>query len=504
MTTTAPPPGARPGAPGPVACAPGAPVPGSHPAHPIGFAAGVGAAPAQPPAPVLTRPPLRRPPYRPAPVPPAWAVRPGRDGAPVIRPRPAGRVLAGVCAGLAVHLDQPVARVRLLMVALTLVGGTGALLYLLLAVSVPAGDPWAEVAGLVPPARARLAARPRSSRSTSGRLSTLTGGAALLAAAILLLAWRADALAGLATGSWLLPVLVVGCGAALAWSQVDDVTGPDRDTGAVLRLAGGVVLAVVGILLWVGADTPPRVLMTGAATGGALVLGIGLVLAPLWLRTNRALADTRAAEAREAERADIAAHLHDSVLQTLTLIRKRADEPETVARLARSQERELRAWLYTDRPEAGTSVADALRDLVGEIEDRYAAQVGLVVVGDRAPDRDTEVVIAAAREALSNAVRHGAPPVSVYAEIGADRLEVFVRDRGPGFDPAVVAPDRHGVRESIVGRMRRHGGLGAVRRLEHGTEVRLVLPAPDLPARPSGNVQPPVPSPFPTTPGETA
>ena len=514
MTTTAPVPGGRPGATGP---APGAPSPypgapasaqGPVPGHPTGHAPGYGAAPGfspQPipgpaPAPPLQRPPLRRPPRHPVPVPSAWVLRPGRDGAPVLRPQPAGRALAGVCAGLAVHLDQPVLRVRLLMAALTLVGGAGALLYVLLAVAVPAGDPWAEAAGIVPPARARLAARPRSTRTGAGRVSTLTGGAALLAAAVLLLAWRAGALTGLSGGSWLVPLLVVTCGAALAWSQVDDVTGPDRDAGAVLRLLGGVLLAVVGILLWVGADTPPRVLLTGAATGGALVLGIGLVLAPLWLRTNRALADTRAAEAREAERADIAAHLHDSVLQTLTLIRKRADEPETVARLARSQERELRAWLYTDRPEAGTSVADALRDLVGEIEDRYAAPVELVVVGDRAPDRDTEVVIAAAREALSNAVRHGAPPVSVYAEIGADRLEVFVRDRGPGFDPAVVAPDRHGVRESIIGRMARHGGLGAVRRLERGTEVRLVLPAPEAPARPRATAQPP----FPTTPGETA
>ena len=113
-------------------------------------------------------------------------------------------------------------------------------------------------------------------------------------------------------------------------------------------------------------DTAPGALLAGSLTSIALIVGIGLILTPLWLRTNRALTETRAAEVREAERADIAAHLHDSVLQTLTLIRKRADEPATVARLARSQERELRAWLYTDRPEAGTSVADAMRDLVGE------------------------------------------------------------------------------------------------------------------------------------------
>ena len=119
-----------------------------------------------------------------------------------------------------------------------------------------------------------------------------------------------------------------------------------------------------------------------------------------------------------------------------------------------------------------------MRDLVGEIEDRYGADVELVVVGDRVPDRATEVIVAAAREALSNAVRHGAPPVSVYAELSDRRMEVFVRDRGPGFDLDAVAPDRHGVRESIIARMDRHGGTGAVRRLAQGTEVSLSLPTP--------------------------
>ena len=257
---------------------------------------------------------------------------------------------------------------------------------------------------------------------------------------------------------------------------MDNLVGPDRNLSAVLRVAGGVCLAVVGILVWVAADSTPYKLISGLLTGGALVVGIGVVLAPLWLRTNRALADTRAAEIREAERADIAAHLHDSVLQTLTLIRKRADEPETVARLARSQERELRAWLYTDRPAPGTSVADAFTDLAGEIEDRYGVAVDAVCVGDRAPDRDTEVIVAAAREALSNAVRHGAPPVSLYVEAGEESLEVFVRDHGPGFDLDAIAEDRHGVRQSIIARMERHGGSARVRRMSTGTEVALTLP----------------------------
>ena len=413
------------------------------------------------------RPPLRRPPR-------------GRPvGLPGRGPADAERLVAGVAAALAVHLNLPVGAVRLALVALTILGGQGAVLYVLLWLFVPVGDPWAEAAGRVPAARARIASRLEVPADGAARLApqvrTLLGGGALLAAAVLIAVWRAGRLPA---QSWLLPVLVFTAGAALAWAQVDAVTGPRRDRGALLRLVGGVVLASVGILLWFGADTPPRVLLTGALTGGALVLGIGLVLAPLWLSTARAVSQARTAEAREAERADIAAHLHDSVLQTLTLIRKRADEPETVARLARSQERELRAWLYTDRPEAGTSVSDALHDLVGEIEDRHGAEVELVVVGDRAPDRATEVIVAAAREALSNAVRHGAAPVSVYAEITAEALEVFVRDHGRGFELDDVAPDRHGVRESIIARMERHGGAARVRRLERGTEVSLRLPAP--------------------------
>ncbi|MCL3795605.1 MULTISPECIES: ATP-binding protein [unclassified Actinomyces] len=413
-------------------------------------------------------------------------------------PRP-GRLLAGVCAGVAAHLGVSAALVRAAFALAALVGGAGLILYALLWGLVPSGDPWEEAAGRVPPARARLASRLQASGGVprlSPRLATLLGGGAFLAAALLALAWRAGLLD---PDSVLLPVLVSGAGAALAWSQVEAVIAPDRDRGAVLRLAGGVVLTAVGILLWLAADTPPRALLTGVLTGGALILGVGLVLAPVWLSASRAVTQARAAEVREAERADIAAHLHDSVLQTLTLIRRRADEPETVARLARSQERELRAWLYTDRPAVGTSAADAVRDLVGEVEDRYGAEVELVVVGDRLPDRDTEVVVAAAREALTNAVKHGAPPVSVYAEMSGDRLEVFVRDRGPGFsleDADAVPADRHGVRESIVGRMARHGGTATIRRLAAGTEVHL-----DLPASPTCTAASPAAAPtIPTSP----
>jgi signal transduction histidine kinase len=197
----------------------------------------------------------------------------------------------------------------------------------------------------------------------------------------------------------------------------------------------------------------------------------------------RELGDERAARARESERADIAAHLHDSVLQTLALIRARADDPAEVARMARAQERELREWLYDDRPAPGTSVTAALRAIVAEVEDSRSGPGGdpvaidTVAVGDRVPDADTEALLQATREALVNAVVHGRPPVSLYLEVGQDAVEVFVRDHGDGFDVDAVGPDRFGVRESIMGRVQRRGGSASVTcRPGRGTEVHLRVP----------------------------
>ena len=426
------------------------------------WAAQPGSAPTGPrypwsPPPPPQRPPLRRLPHHLGP-PPADL---SEEAARLRRPAR----IAGVCAGLGLHLGIPVRYVRAMVAVLALGGGAGAFLYALLWATLPGESSPTGSESASPLSRARLATRPgggggaegaRGSEdggSVSGLSQTVIDGGSLILAALFLAAWRFGLLDRVgAVGI----VVVIIAGAALAWSQMDNLVGPDRNLGAILRVAGGVCLAVVGILVWVAADSSPYKLISGLVTGGALVAGIGVVLAPLWLRTNRALADTRAAEIREAER---------------------ADEPETVARLARSQERELRAWLYTDRPAPGTSVADAFTDLAGEIEDRHGVAVDVVCVGDRAPDRDTEVIVAATREALSNAVRHGAPPVSLYVEAGDQRLEVFVRDRGPGFDLDSIAEDRHGVRESIIARMERHGGSARVRRMATGTEVALSLPA---------------------------
>jgi signal transduction histidine kinase len=185
----------------------------------------------------------------------------------------------------------------------------------------------------------------------------------------------------------------------------------------------------------------------------------------------------------------MAAHLHDSVLQTLTLIQRHADEAPGRARmLARRQERELRAWLFDDRAPADgrpDHLVAALEAVVTEVEDRHEVEVDLVVVGDAELDRRLEGLVAAVREATNNAARHaGVEVVSVYVEVEADRVTAYVRDRGRGFDLSAVEPGRLGVSESIIGRMARHGGRAEVHSTPgEGTEVVVEVGRPSTEAR---------------------
>jgi signal transduction histidine kinase len=278
--------------------------------------------------------------------------------------------------------------------------------------------------------------------------------------------------------AWVVPVALALGGLALAWSQLDAL---QRDDGAGSRVwarpLGGALLLLLGVLLLLAQDAPGWAVWQAGAAALAVLLGFGLMLAPWWLRLAHELGDARAARAREAERADIAAHLHDSVLQTLAMIRSQAGDPDAVARMARAQERELREWMYDDRPAPGTSFAAELRTLVAQVEDATSEAIDVVIVGDCLPSDATSALLQAAREALVNASAHGRAPVSVYAEASASAMEVFVRDRGDGFDIDAIAQDRFGVRESIIGRMsRRSGSAEIVSRPGWGTEVRLTLP----------------------------
>ncbi|MBD8078299.1 PspC domain-containing protein [Cellulosimicrobium arenosum] len=412
---------------------------------------------------------------------------------PLRRPE-RGRWIGGVCAGLAVHLGVPLGAVRLFMGLLALAGGAGIALYVFWWVTVPPGDPAAAREAERPASLSRLAPRLQG-RVTRLPVRHVALGVVLLSGAALLVALRTGVDVQV---SWVIPVLIALAGTALAWSQLDAAErgrwlsrAGGRTRVGVLRIAGGIVLVLVGVVLLVGQDAPTSAMVQATVASLAVLAGAAIVLAPWWLRLVRELGDERAARAREAERADIAAHLHDSVLQTLALIRARAADADTVARLARAQERELREWLYDDRPSPGTSLAAELRAVVAEVEDGRVGRrpqaigapegaepgpvvIDVVVVGDCVPTEATGALLQATREALVNAVAHGAPPYSVYLEVSTDAVEVFVRDRGDGFAMDDVAPDRFGVRESILGRVQRRGGTAEIAsRPGWGTEVRL-------------------------------
>lgn len=279
-------------------------------------------------------------------------------------------------------------------------------------------------------------------------------------------------------------------GVALLWRRVDDpgpfAYAPSSSGGDARmrplrsrqapRLFLGIVLVAAGTAALLHSFGVQH--NVGKAVGSVLIIGLvlGLVVAPWFVRLGRSLAAERAARIREQERAEVAAHLHDSVLQTLALIQRRAPDAREVAALARHQERELRRWLF-DR-EAGTnadSLQDELRRTAAEVEERHRVPIEVVVVGDRAMDARMEALVQAAREAMTNAAKFaGDSRIDLYAELGPDRVEVFVRDRGPGFDQATVADDRHGIRDSILARMERQGGEASIHSAAaEGTEVEL-------------------------------
>jgi signal transduction histidine kinase len=208
----------------------------------------------------------------------------------------------------------------------------------------------------------------------------------------------------------------------------------------------------------------------------AVLAGVALIAAPWALRVWSDVRHEQAERARATERADIAAHLHDSVLQTLALIQRKAGDAGAVTQLARAQERELRAWLYAGPSDSDATLATAVVEAAHEVEDLHGTPIEVVSTGDRPLDDGGQALVRAVRESLLNAVRHGAPPVSLYLEVGPSGVEAFVRDHGPGFELDDIPEDRFGVRQSILGRMDRHGGTAAVRRLDQGTEVSLRLP----------------------------
>lgn len=282
----------------------------------------------------------------------------------------------------------------------------------------------------------------------------------------------------------LIPAAAILGGAAIAWMQLDetrragllDKTKADQ-AGGWARLGAGLALVVAGVLVMVSGSGSWEQTWLALLASVAVLGGVALVLLPWGLKFWRDLETERAGRVRATERAEIAAHLHDSVLQTLALIQRRAGNEHDVVRLARAQERELRGWLYRDPGKEAGQLSERIKAAAAEVEDSLGNAVDVVSVGDTAMTERHEALVQASREAMVNASRHGGGTVSVYLEVADGGVEIFVKDRGPGFDPQSVPADRMGVRESIIGRMKRHGGTAVISSSADGTEVRLRLPS---------------------------
>lgn len=392
-----------------------------------------------------------------------------------------GRALAGVAVGLADHLGVRVLWVRVTFAVLAALGGAGLFAYGLLWVFVPQRSHEESV-------------QPSSPRDRQQALALLVLGIGL--------ALGGSTVTGVLRGWVAVPLAVALVGAAVVWREADEsqrrrwrvgarsgVAGVMLGGGgwsAVVRILAGVALVMTGIgvvVLRSGSfDQVQFALLAVLAT----LVGVAVLTVPFWLRMVRDLGEERRVRIRSDERAEIAAHLHDSVLQTLALIQKQADAPKEVVRLARGQERELRGWLYGAsgygaREEAAPAqLSAALAAACGEVEDTFAISVSQVVVGEAELDESLTALVQAAREAMVNAAKHaGVEEVSVYAEVEPASVTVFVRDRGNGFDLDSVSEDRHGLADSIHGRMERNGGKVRLRTAPgEGTEVQLEMPLP--------------------------
>ncbi len=402
-------------------------------------------------------------------------------GGPLRRSRE-DRLAGGVAAGLAARTGLDVTVVRTGFVVATVFGLIGAAAYVLAWLLIPADG-----------ADANIAAKALTDR----RGIALVAGLASLLVVVLVIA---SALRAGWVGSLAWPLVISVAGLTLIWRNAppdeqavlqrlaDPLLGLAEGSGSRRRIVARVAVAAVALVLGL------NWLLTGHQAAGALrelagvilvVAAIAILLGPWWVRIARDLMVERRARIRAEERADMAARVYDSVLQTLALIQRRAEHPQQVIQLARAQERELRAWLFDGQAPGSLdgqdlTLAAGIRLIQQDVEAQHEVPVEAVTVGDCDLDDDLRALLAAAREATVNAVKwSGAPVVSIFAEVEPAEVTLFVRDRGRGFDPAAVPPDRKGLAESIRARMARRGGTAAVRTAPGaGTEVSLTMPRP--------------------------
>lgn len=372
------------------------------------------------------------------------------------------RVITGVAGGAARRLgvDAHALRVALGLTALT--GGVGVVVYAALAAlsTAPPADE--------PPAPAT---EPRRQ---------IAFGCAVAAALVWLRtvgAWPGDAL--------MVPAALVGVASVVVWHRAGSASSSADPFERLLsgragpvRLAVGIVLAAVGLVALAGGSGAGS--LSRAAAALALALGgAAVAVGPFVGRLMAQVSDEQRQRIRTEERAEVAAHLHDSVLQTLALMQRSTDDPRRLVLLARRQERELRSWLFDGRvgPAAGTVAGDA-EAMAADVELDHGVTVDLVVVGDAPADERSGALLAAAREAAVNAAKHaGVDAVHVYVEVEADEFVAYVRDTGAGFDRGAVGADRRGIAESIEGRLARVRGVAVLDTSPGaGTEWELRVP----------------------------
>jgi signal transduction histidine kinase len=367
-----------------------------------------------------------------------------------------------VSAGLAENIGWPVALVRWLFVGTTFISGAGALFYLWLWALTPM-RPADTAAGESPVVRRKVSV-----------VWLLLEISILLALTVIVLAFAFNGGSALFVVT---PMLVASTLGAVGWNHFIDIRedGRAEPRSQAIRVATGAGLLGISFLLLVAslrANVGWLVLLVILTALGGLAVLVG----PRLLDYGREQIARRSARDRAEERAEIAAHLHDSVLQTLALIQNRAGASSEVARIARAQERELRDWLYAGASTVDSDLVTDLKDFASALEIDYPVRIEVIAVGE-AIERASGEVASAAREAMLNAARHAGGEVSVYVESSVRSVDVFVRDRGPGFNLGDVEDGRFGVRESIIGRMKRAGGFAKIGRGAggEGTEIQLHL-----------------------------
>ena len=387
--------------------------------------------------------------------------------------------MAGVAAGLAARTGIDVTVIRIAFVVASLLSLFGAAAYVVAWLLLPADGEASNI----------------GSRALADRRGIAL--AAGLGSVLIVVFFIASALGAGWLGSVAWPLVISVVGITLIWrnSPPDDhailrrlaepllgLAEADRRSRSLVRMSAAAVLLICGLGALL-AGRPSHALLRPLAGMTLVVAAIVVGLGPWWLRIARDLVIERQARARAEERADMAARVHDSVLQTLALIQRRADQPQQVVQLARAQERELRSWLFDGPPPGsmdsqGMTLAAGVRLIQQEVEAQHGIAVEAVTVGDCELDDDLGALLAAAREATVNAAKwSGAPVVSLFAEVEPAEVVLFIRDRGRGFDPDAVPGDRKGLAESIHARIARRGGSATVRSVPgEGTEVSLMVP----------------------------